>query len=219
MLELSYPLLFRVSAALIIGFGIALKARSSIRTLVVKCMPIRYRVSEQFFHLQGRLTMLIAFLFGLSLTVLIDRSFVAAYDWLSPKSVTTIETKRTQEFSRTPEWIAKPTPKDTIQKDTTSPIINYEEPSSRIINGHTPRASDWFLQVQAFQSKDAALRALASWQTSTPEVRLGILHSDLVPYKILIGPFATRSDVLRYKNKRNWGGFPRPLGAIRWSIR
>lgn len=61
--------LLRIIGGLLIGFLIARKFRDFIRSIVIMCIPLKHRISEQSFQIQTRITTLVSILLALGIAI------------------------------------------------------------------------------------------------------------------------------------------------------
>lgn len=226
MEHVDYVELIRYALLLLTGFWIARKLRSPLRDIILRLMPIKYRMSESSFNIQTRLSTVlgicIAFLIAWGLNWCVNeitQLFVHPGDpptILSP----TPNTKETQEktetappLSLTPTISTEDVAHDPVEKPKpqTMPI---KEPTTTPTSYNAPIL---YLQVEAFQHQALAWR-LQSRLLRTLDKDVWLAKGrvpDHAPFKVLIGPFNSRAEALRYRHDTHLDAFLQPAHNIR----
>lgn len=222
MTAIPYWYLIRAFLALSIGFWIASRLRGVLRAIVIRAMPVRYRMSEQYFNIQTRISMIAAVAVGLGIASLaywgIGKAGAAIKGPVISRS-TTVEIEPIPSPPPTPPPLKlEAAPADT--QATESPIPEtYEEPEPVRISAPPAAplpANSYYLQLHAFLSEARAWERKAYWAGRLPQsIRVGVLPGDGVPYKVLAGPFSTRRQAISFREKNKLAGFPRRQGQIR----
>lgn len=227
MESIPFFLIIRLLLGFAAGFWLARKVRGSLRWLVVRLMPVRYRVSEQSFNMQARFSAALAYLLALGVALFIYIGLGKARDKLAPPRVTieevteispssmgpTLETSSgTPVYSSTSE---APPRRDSLpavalepQRPAPGPPPAY--PSSYEENGR------YFVQIFAFKEEARAWAQKQYWESRlSRRVWVGVATGEAVPYKVLVGPFGQRQDARRYLRSEGLAGFPREQEDIR----
>lgn len=213
--------LIRTLLSLSLGFWIASRMRGILRTIVIRSMPVRYRMSEEYFNTQTRISMALAVVVGLSIASLTYWGLSKAGSAIKGPVVsrsTTVEIEPLPSPPPTPAPLkVERAPADTMPETEFIPET-YEEPQPVRILPNISRAQRGhrhYLQLHAFISEARAWDQKEYWSTRLPEpIHVGILPGDEVPYKVLAGPFGSRGQAVTFRDKNKLAGFPRPLDRI-----
>ncbi len=221
MPAIPYWFLLKAFFALFIGFWIASRLRGILRAIVVRSMPVRYRMSEEYFNIQTRISVILAVVIGLSIATLTYWGLSKASQAITGP---VISRSSSVEIEPAPSPLSFPAPfeeeepqLDTLPYAETLPE-NYEEPEpSRIPDPSPPPSFEdpYYLQLHAFVSDTRAWNQKAHWAKRLPrKVHVGIHSGAAVPYKVLAGPFGSRKQAISFREKNKLIGFPRQLGQI-----
>ena len=232
-MEIPFFPLFRLTFAILAGFWVVTKMRGMLRAMVVRSMPLRYRISERSFFHQTRITTLVSVVIG----TLIAGGIFWGLDYLTdqariktgPPDPVDPPTEEEFKFFPTPE--PYDTPIDTIEVDISPPapeIAPVEEtappraaepklvapaprPAPLVITQET-----YFLQLDAFEKVENADIQQAYWERRLRRaVWVADASPEWAPYKVLVGPFWDRGEALAYRRQKKLGGYARPLGYLR----
>lgn len=221
MTAIPYWYLIRAFLALSIGFWIASRLRGVLRAIVIRGMPVRYRMSEEYFNIQTRLSMILALAVGLGIAGAAYWGLGKARSAIKGPVVsrsTTVEIEPLPSPPPTPAPLKlESPPADSSANEETLPET-YEEPEPMRIQPPVPtplRGPEYYLQLHAFISETRAWNQREYWAARLPlRIHVGILPGDAVPYKVLAGPFSSRGQAVSFRKKNKLVGFPRPLEQI-----
>lgn len=222
MESIPYWLIIRASLALFAGFWIASRLRGILRAIVVRSMPVRYRMSEESFNIQTRISAFLAIAIGLGIATLAYWGLSKAGQALKGPVVsrsTTVEIEPAPEAPAPPPPPVKleKAPADTLPAPEALPQT-YEEPRpARLPARAAPPApgAAYYLQLHAFVSEARAWKQQAYWAARLPRrIHVGVQPGGAVPYKVLAGPFGSRKQAIDFREKNKLIGFPRPLEQI-----
>lgn len=238
-------LAIRIAFGLTVGVYLANRWKEIFRGLVIRCMPIKHRISEQSYILQTRITSIVGIVFAILVAVLINMAFGIGWQKMGWQT-------RLQQQSVTPKLIPiPPSPvvpnlplKEVIKykKETTveekpmaiqSPIQKKYFPNTvhqplatparevvyipRPTTYYQPVALPVYLQIYAFTTFPKAQQQKARWIGQTPfPVKVGYIEYDFTPYKVVIGPFPSRQAAKHFKNQITIPAFIRPIEGLQF---
>jgi hypothetical protein len=197
---------------LLLGFWIARLARDLIRSIVVQTMPANKRIQENAFLVQSRISTAVGLFLAFGLAI-------AAYAGVK-KGIRAVSASVTGRVEK-PEAIEPPKEADPLS--TVEAVFSTGIPDT-VPEGHTWPTADhpsaptsrtqpggaFYLQVHAFIDETKAWRQHDALKASLRrEIWVGLSSSDPVPYKVLIGPFASREEAIRFRDARRMEGFPK----------
>lgn len=215
------------AVALLLGFWVARKARNLIRTLVVQSMPPEKRIEEKAFIVQGRISTMA----GIGLMALVAGvAFTGMHKGLArlrgePMAARERASAPKPKTPALAEMLTEPLSMD-VPTDPEELPIAYEPrtiPRSGAMRSSNARNADrrpqqlHYLQVHAFAEEENAWTAQADLRRRfKTSVWVAADYADPVPYKVLIGPFQSRAQVLQYKKAQKLQGFPKQDPALRF---
>lgn len=215
MENIPFFLIVRLLLGLAAGIWLARKMRGFLRWLVVHLMPVRYRVSEQSFNMQTRISASLAYLLALGVAALVYTGLGKAWDKASMPRVAKTETAEASSSSLEP----------TLPSTYSAPVYNApEEAAPPQENLPAPPARPdvyeesgrYFVQLYAFREEARAWAQKQYWQGRLSQrVWVGVAAGEPVPYKVLAGPFHGRQEARRYLRSNGLAGFPREQKDIR----
>lgn len=222
MEQIPYFLIVRLLLGLGAGIWLARKARSLIRRLAIGLMPMRYRVSEQSFLLQTRLSTALGFLvaIGLMLAIVLGlgkaENAARQHPWIKKEETTYASSGPAEQSmqilaTETPAPEAEQRPAESRAPEVApAPPPESERPAAyELAGGH-------YVQIFAFQQEDRAWVQQRYWETRLNQpVWVAIAPGDAVPYKVLIGPFRHRQDARSFLRSQKLPGFPREDKGLR----
>lgn len=234
MTTIPYGFLLKALFALFLGFWIASRLQGLLRAMVIRMMPVRYRMSEEYFNIQTRISMAVAVAIGLGIAALTYWGIGKAGSAITGPIVSrssTVEIEPTPAPPlAAPSWEPEesPAPSDTLPTREDTPQVSpasssepalpetYEEPKPVRISSPPPPANPYYLQLYAFVSETRAWQQKAHWASRLPRsIHVGIDPGGAVPYKVLAGPFNSRQQAIEFRKKHKLASFPRQLGQIR----
>ena len=228
MENLQFFLLFRLTVAVLAGFWLVRRMSRHLRAIVVRSMPIRYRVSEKSFSYQARFTTLVSVVIGTLLAGGIYWGLTYLADQFSGD---------TPKPTRGPDLIEDPGPDpygtsiDTILVVESDPPPEIEpsitEQPAPVAKAQPVRrapvvinAGTWFLQLHAFEVLENAENQQARLERRLRRpVWIANGGDEWAPYKVLVGPFASRTEAEAYRKQKRLDGFSRPLEYLRLHAR
>ncbi len=190
--------------SLTLGLYLSKKIRPHLRKLILRLMPLKYRFSEEFFGLQNRITT--------TVLLLVAASIITFCYLLTGK----VEKEVTQFsfFSTTSESEIYPFREEAqVDFDPGHSLIEDTLPENRVL----PKVAEldqpltettFFLQLYAFQHLERAQVQQSYWSGRlSKKVKIVIVEESPAPYKVWVGPFATRSEARKFNQKYQLGGF------------
>ena len=227
----------RLLVGLSIGFILASKWKEGLRGLVIRCMPVKHRISEQSYLLQTRITTVVSILFAIVVATVLNLALskgLQGIGWtlpttqqtvsprlipLPPKPVPNVERK--EAIDKRPigdldkiATPASPTKEIAIPpSNTTSQQIGYVPTSQSV---YRPISPPCYLQLYAFHTFEKAQQQQARWIRQTPYMaRIGYLTNDYAPYKVLLGPIPNRQYARQLQQQLTISSFIRAVDDIR----
>lgn len=185
----SFAAIIRLILSLVVGFIISSKLKDFITTRVIRNMPQKYRVTDDFFHLQARISMLFSFTIALGIAFFLNMGMIKTSHFLfgEPK------TPQKKEVKVVSPKVHHPKKEDTNPSDE----------------------NDYYLQMEAFGTLLRAKELQEQLSLKFPEAVFIGYQKGKSPYKVLIGPFESLDLAKAFKTKRNLDGFPRKKETIR----
>ncbi|MCB0552366.1 MAG: SPOR domain-containing protein [Phaeodactylibacter sp.] len=224
MEQIPFSLIIRLVLGLAAGFWLARKMRGFLRKLVVRLMPARYRVSEQSFHFQTKLSTALAFLVTFAVAIAIFLGLGKAehrlqqQPWIKKEEATIVRPEPPEEtmtpLSAIPDF---PPPEKTLLPDDGLPA---DTPAHTPEEEEHPAAyeftGEYYVQIFAFQEEERAWVQQRYWEKrlSRP-IWIAIAPGEPVPYKVLIGPFSQRQEARQFLRSQKLEGFPREQQGLR----
>lgn len=231
MENIPFFLIVRLLLGLIAGIWLARKMRGFLRWLVVHLMPVRYRVSEQSFNMQTRISASLAYLLALGVAALVYTGLGKAWDKASMPRVAKTETAEASSSSLEPTLPSTySAPVYNAPEEAAPPQENLPAPAPapppatmRAPEPPPPARPDvyeesgrYFVQLYAFREEARAWAQKQYWQGRLSQrVWVGVAAGEPVPYKVLAGPFHGRQEARRYLRSNGLAGFPREQKDIR----
>lgn len=222
MENLDYFLFIRLALLLLTGFWIVRKLRAPLRDIVLRLMPVQYRMSESSFNIQTRISTALGIIIAIGVAWGLNWAVVAISDSINPPSTTPtpIPTKpalQPEEVETVPFSV---TPNTTPAVPTTTPSAPIPttptpyEPSPPTIKSPS---SPHYLQVEAFKEETRAWRLKSQLEQQLAE-KISLaegLTPDHAPFKVIVGPFNSRTEALVYKRSAHLDGFPQAAHRLR----
>lgn len=227
MQGISVLLLIRMGLALAAGLTAAGLLRKHIRVLVTRATPVHRRMAGDFYKRSRRVTLMVGMIIVAAVGILADWGMRELEMLFTPEKSEKVEFYDDSE----PEWNDRlpefPPPEESdpelpveagmmpsneLDQDPLPPPppSQVENRSETIAPTSQVAAEAWYLQIYAFQYFENAQRQLGMRTgRGRASVRIGLIESDLAPYKVLMGPFPSRAGALRYREERRIKGFPR----------
>jgi len=221
--DMDYFFVVRILLALLAGFWVARYFRAAIRGLVIRLMPLKYRMSEQSFHLQSRISTALAILIALAIGFIVNQGLNRAIEAAGDKWWSKSDKMETFSFPAEPESVhTEPEPIPSPEPDISPvPSLAEEKPSEKTATpdsyGSTaaPQKGSHYLQVSAFDETDNAWRYYHAMERRYPgRAHLGKVSNGPGLYKALLGPFPNRAATLSFRARHNLQGFPRDLKQV-----
>lgn len=201
---------FQIVFAITAGLLIVSRLRKKLRSLVVRFMPVKQRLADNFLPRQTRYSAVA----GIVLTALIAITLFVGMEYLEQKVTTS------QEITLSVSNAQDKTPlsKTTLSTPPEQPPQAKEEqetptPSRDESSQYYPSSSVmYYLQLQAFENPRNALKQEKYWtQRLNEPVTTKNIPGDNAPYKILVGPFPSRQAVMKYRSSTGLPGFIRKI--------
>ena len=220
-----YVLLARILGSLLAAYLLVRRLRAPIRSLIVRAMPLKVRMSEKAFALQARLSNIA----GLTIWLL----FAALLFWSSGYLESLWDTPDNEKMeimpSLPPQPVREQAPETPPEVQTPAPATATPQPQPQPPKPRTEEAPkqqpmpysttpsvSYYLQLGAYRSLQHARRSQARYAGRLLQLRserVWIAHAPgaATPYKVLAGPFPSRYEAVRFRNNYALRGFPRPL--------
>lgn len=224
-MQVSIFLLVKLAVSVFAGFWLVSRMSGMLRALVVRAMPMKYRISETSFVHQTRFTTLVSVILG---TVLAG----AIYGGLNrpqaqifgPPEKRPFKKEEETEIYKLPLPVESPQLIDTVARPAggkeeqvqqgfvVKPAPKASEPKAPVVI--TPET--WFLQLHAFEEGELAWAAQAREEKRLKRpVWVADGGDAWSPYKVLAGPFADRVSAEAYRRQKRLRGYPRQLDDLR----
>ena len=192
-------------------------------------MPVRYRVSEQSFNMQARISTALAYLLALGVALSIFIGLGKAGDkiglpWISKEEITEISPSGLEPTLPSPYSSSGYSPPEEVAppEDSLLAVVAVPPPpkpaperpaSYPTAYSETGR---FFVQLYAFQEEPRAWAQKQRWESRlSRRVWVGIAAGELAPYKVLVGPFGQWQEARQYLRSKRLNGFPREQKDIR----
>lgn len=224
-MQISLFLLFRIAAGVLIGIWLVGKVRNPLRAMVVRTMPMKYRISEKSFVHQTRITTLVSALFALLIAAGIFMGLTRLRDLATKKRG---DDKTIQQDNSEASSFGVPLPPPEVTPAVTEAPIPEAAPAPApearpVIAPPKPKPAalvidenSYFIQHSAYEEADNAWAQQAKLDKRLVKgVWVGFAPEDEAPYKVLVGPFADGESANAYKRKKKLSGYARPLEDIR----
>jgi len=208
--------LLRWLFAFFLAFFVVRKFRDVLRGLIVRSLPVKYRLSEKYFDLQNRITTLSVILIATGIAIALNIGMIrlgqsVGWTWEVPARRTSTTPPPPIPFAVTPVEEA-PAPESTMD------VLPVEQPAVSPAPAPVPRplrGDRYYWQVEAFMEESRAWRLQRALSDELlEEVEVGAHPRDRAAYKVLIGPFSSRADAAAYARVRGLRGWPRRLEVI-----
>ena len=226
MESIPFFLIIRLLLGFAAGFWLARKMRGSLRWMVVRLMPVRYRVSEQSFNMQARFSAALAYLLALGVALFIYIGLGKAGEKLNLPRIAVEETTEISPDSpepALPQKYAAPVgsppeeparPEDSLRVAAAVPPPAPGPPP--VYPASYDESGQCFAQLYAFQEEARAWAQKQRWESRLPhKVWVGVAVGESIPYKVLVGPFSHRQEARRFLRSQGLHGFPREQKDIR----
>ncbi|NBC08744.1 MAG: hypothetical protein GVY26_16260 [Bacteroidetes bacterium] len=212
-----YVFLARILGSLLAAYLLVRRLRAPIRSLIVRAMPLKVRMSEKAFALQARLSNIA----GLTIWLL----FAALLFWGSGQLQSLWDSPDNEKMEIMPSPPSKPVhkkapeapaeekePVTTTENNQPPPPRAEDPPKPATTPAYAPVAKPHFLQLGAYRSLQHARRSQARYAAKLQQA-VWIAHAPGAgtPYKVLAGPFSSRYEAVQYQKNYALRGFPRPL--------
>lgn len=216
---MDYTFIVRILLALLTGFWIARRFRVNIRGLVVRLMPLKYRMSERSFHIQSRISTALAFILALSIGFILNEGLselmtLAPSRWHSKTDKAIIVAIPEPEKPENIDLQIESKPEGNTRSIEERKEPKEQQPIEAIKSyDHSSRNStNYYLQLSAFGNQEYAWSYFDEIKQHFPgHIYLGKTLDRICPYKILLGPFASRQETINFKVKYQLNGFPRRM--------
>lgn len=222
---MDYFFVIRILLALLVGFWVARYFRAPIRGLVIRLMPIKYRMSEQSFHLQSRISTGLAILIALAIGFVVNQGLSRALQlvegrwWDRTESIEAFSMPL-EPASPPPEPELEPLPEPEPQANPHL-VPETEKPETTIPKAYGPApeatapVGSYYLQAGAFDKAENAWRYHYTLSRRFPgRAHLGEQAGRYCPHKVLLGPFPSRRAVRSFRGRHGLEGFPRTLQEL-----
>lgn len=217
-------LLVKLAVSVFAGFWLVSRMSGLLRALVVRAMPMKYRISETSFVHQTRFTTLVSVILG----TLLAGVFYWGLDWLLAQAFGQPEKKPIKIKEDTEIIMLPPVDGPQLIDTVARPAGGKEEQVQQAFavksapKAREPKApavitpETWFVQLHAFEEAELAWAAQAREEK---RLRRPVWVADgreaWSPYKVLAGPFADRDSADAWRRQKRLRGYPRQLDDLR----
>jgi hypothetical protein len=218
-------LLVKLAVSVFAGFWLVSRMSGLLRALVVRAMPMKYRISETSFVHQTRFTTLVSVILGTLLAGAIYGGLNRLQAQISgPPEKRPVKKEEKTEIYQLPLPVDAPEIVDTVARQG---VGKEEQVQQAFVVKPAPKAREpkapavitpetWFVQLHAFEEAELA------WTAQVREekrLRRPVWVADggeaWSPYKVLAGPFADRASAEAWRRQKRLRGYPRQLGELR----
>jgi hypothetical protein len=219
-MSISISFLLQLLVCFIIGGGVAYRSKKMLLAILLRVMPMRYKISENASYLQARISTL------LILSIIFSVAGLSYYGINKAKQALTPMLSSHQTVTSIRKSVYKPLlppPSKVSIRDTSHleaiPIsyADYETPAPRLERpsvSPTPSVR-YFLQIAAFRSRQKAnKKRVMENRKGKVQCLVGVIDADGIPYKILLGPFTSFQKVKTYQRQNNLSGYPKSADQI-----
>lgn len=183
--------------------------------MVLRSLPMRYRMSEHYFNLQGRINTLVSF--GLVLLLSAGGMWGTGRLLVRPSKVTQQEVVSVS----LPKPKTAPPSQNKQEEVSEAPILSpstpvADPPKKPSSTSKGPKPGTYYLQIGAYTEEARAWRQ-RHWfnQRYTTSVYVAISPIERSgKYKVLVGPFPTRKKALEYGQTHHLEGWPKRLEGL-----
>lgn len=220
-----FQFFFSIGLALLVFF----RLRKPLSAMIVQMMPIKTRVSDEFFNIQARISLMVGIILALIIAAIIYSGFeTVEHRFAKPAVEQTLVPSRSSER---PQPMSEPIEEN---QPATNPTTAPDDDNNTMrtdtlpIQGRQkkfvanplsePKASlqsvaeseDFFLQLHAYKNYDFALHQFEYLgQQLDRRVWLTRIEGEAVPYKLVVGPFPSRASLRRYQSQHGLDGWVR----------
>lgn len=218
-------LLVKLAVSVFAGFWLVSRMSGLLRALVVRAMPMKYRISETSFVHQTRFTTLVSVILG----TLLAGAIYGGLNQLQAQIFGPPEKKPVKKEEDTEIIMLPPVDGPQLIDTVAGPAgSGKEEPVQQaFVVKSAPKVREpkapavitsetWFVQLHAFEEAELA------WAAQVREekrLRRPVWVADggeaWSPYKVLAGPFADRASADAWRRQKRLRGYPRQLGELR----
>lgn len=217
-----YLFLARLLGSLLAAYLLVRRLRAPLRSLIVRAMPLKVRMSEKAFALQARISNIAGLTIWLLFAALLfwGSSYLQSF-WGSPdnENMEILPSPPPQPvYEKTPE--AAPEAKVSAPDVAATPAQQNEPRLETPPPQPTPYSAlisePYYLQLGAYQYPQHARRSQSHYATHVQRPgsqRVWVAHAagTAIPYKVLVGPFPSRRAAVQFRKNHGLRGFPRPL--------
>ena len=227
-MEISLFLLFRITVGFLIGFALVRRFNGPLRALVVRLMPMKYRISEKSFIHQARFTTLASIAIALLIGGGIYRGTDLLANRLKKEPAPILEVKTKPKPIELSPLMASQVPEEPFKKPEPAEPAPATDPQTQpspapVIVAARPKPApvviteeSFFLQVSAFEEEVYAWDQKERLEKRhSGKVWVAFASADYIPYKVLVGPFPDRKSAMAYRRQKKLGGFARALKELR----
>ncbi len=213
-------LLFYAQLLLCLGLGVfaAYRLKRRLQNGITRFLPVKTRVSDEFFNIRSRIGMVLGFI----LMLLVSTTAYVSVEWLKLKSDNSARLPESYEKTtfelpimdppeppRPPQQeIPEPPSEDTVPIPRVVKLIDHSEKSRAAEDVQPTKTGRYVLQLHAFGKYKNALRQYGHYETLYPQRVIMGYQEGRTPHKIWIGYFQDRSSTLEFKKQEGLPGFP-----------
>jgi len=233
----------RIVGSLGLGIYLANLWKEGLRGLVIRCMPMKHRISESSYILQTRITTIVGMVFAVLIAIGINvgisvglqrvgwapaattQSVIPKYIPMPPKRIP----PTTKPMTNIPQPLPTPDPLSVFpaKKPVEKPVSTTSTPASEPVvrkeivyvpipaQKYQAIARPCYVQLYAFHTFEKARQQQARWIRQTPYTsRIGFVAQDLAPYKVLLGPFPSRQTAKQFQRQLTITSFIRSVEGV-----
>jgi hypothetical protein len=238
MFSFSLWTILRFTIGLVIGVFVAYKSRYLLQNLIIRLLPVSYRMQEHSYRMQNRLYYALLTMTAFGIMLLFHWGVNRVTQALGWDKVTDDVINNQGVLSNPPQeydltyppvvTVPRPSPQQPIAEpkqevqtfDRLPNVMSSPAPEiqrerfvpkfeSRTVVPSEPQVT-YFIQLNAFADLQKARKHRLSWASRTPyHCYIGVRAEDMSPYKVLLGPFAGREAAEAYRKRNRIKGFPK----------
>lgn len=206
-------LLTQIGVSLLVSIAIIRRFRKPLRQLVVRFMPLKQRLADNFLQRQTRISTITAF----AMIIILTGLFSLGIELLKSKKRIAVKTDGPVTTSLLEKKVDKLSfsgpPKTTIRTPEKTVANSPSEPNLPVEKTEISKIDQFFIQVGAFDSQSNAEKVKAQWSKTeiNYEVHLNTTTDEIGAFKVWIGPFPTRDEANAYLQREGINGFVRKV--------
>lgn len=213
-MKISVIALLQILLSLGIGSWVAYRIKDAMVAIILKLMPMRYKISENSVNLHGRIATITA--------LVVIFSIGSGVFWVTSqlKPIITTHKKGSEKKKKQPlvksqspmpieQGIITSIPSSEEEVIPESTISYYDDiieeepmsPKKRTV-ANIVSNEGYYIQIYALSKKGKAIKQ-CNYEIRKRNVNcvIGVIENHTVPYRILLGPFPSRNDAQSYQHQ------------------